>query len=72
MTDRPNSHFIKTDDSKVINERYIRWIKKIDECLEVCTKHDGCHPGQGTHRICKINNGDSYKLLNRYFKEPNT
>lgn len=41
MENTENS-FIKADDIKVINEKFIRWIQKIDQCLEVCTKHDGC------------------------------
>jgi len=35
--------YIKVDNNKVINENCIRWIKKIDECLEVCIKLNGCY-----------------------------
>ena len=59
--------YIKADNNIVINEKYIRWIKKIDECLEVCTKQSGCVPGQETQRICKINMPDSYHKLNVSF-----
>jgi hypothetical protein len=59
--------FLKTDNNKVINEKCIRWVKKMDECLEVCTKTDGCREGADTHRICKINNFHSYEKLNRLF-----
>ena len=42
--------YLKTDDNKVINEKYIRWIKKINDCLEVCTKYTGCNvKNQDTH-----------------------
>ena len=34
--------YIKTDDNKIINEKCIRWVKKMGDCLEVCTKMDGC------------------------------
>jgi hypothetical protein len=59
----------KTDDNKIINEKYIRWIKKLDDCLEVCTKSTGCGGGFGgdTHKICYINNSESYNNLNRLF-----
>ena len=61
--------FIKADDNKVINEKYIKWIKKMDECLQVCTKSTGCGIAIGdTHKICKLNNPDSYKKLNNLFK----
>jgi hypothetical protein len=59
--------YIKADDYKIINEKYIRWIKKVDECLYVCNKLDGCSISN-THKICKLYNPDSYDKLNKYFK----
>jgi len=60
--------YIKTDDNTIINENYIRWVKKMNDCLEVCVKSRGCTAGTiETHKICKINNMDSYNKLNRYF-----
>lgn len=59
--------YLKTDDNKIINERCIVWAKKMDECLDVCIKMDGCFVGSGTHRICKVNNIDSYNKLNKNF-----
>ena len=59
--------YIKTDDNKIINEKCIRWVKLMNECLEVCTKIDGCRAGIDTHKICKQNSPDSYKKLNKYF-----
>ena len=42
----------------------------MDECLAVCTKTVGCSVEDGsTHKICKINNSDSYQKLNKYFEE---
>jgi len=58
--------FIKADDNKIINEKYIRWVKQMDECLAVCCKLDGCDK-HGIHKICKINNLDSYNKLNKLF-----
>ena len=60
--------YIKTDDNKIINEKCIRWIKKFDDCLEVCMKPDGCAIHKDTHRICKLYNLDSYNKLNTNFK----
>ena len=39
-------NYIKTDDNKIVNESCIRWVKKMGDCLEVCTKTTGCntHP----------------------------
>jgi hypothetical protein len=59
--------YIKTDEDIVINEKYIIWIKKLNECLEVCAKSTGCAIGN-THKICKSNNFDSYKKLIHYFE----
>lgn len=41
--------------------------EKIDECLHACTKN-GCTLRINTHKICKENNPDSYKELNKYFE----
>jgi len=65
--DNTNPVFLKTDNNKIINEKCIRWVKKMDECLEVCIKTDGCREGVNTHKICKINNFHSYEKLNRLF-----
>jgi hypothetical protein len=67
MNNNKNS-YLKSDDNKIINEKYIRWVKKMSECLEVCTKFDGCLSGHTTQRICKINNPDSYNKLNKEFE----
>ena len=60
--------YIKTDDNKIINEQCIRWVKKMNDCLEVCVKSIGCDVINGTHRICKVNNPESYNNLNRHFE----
>jgi hypothetical protein len=61
-----NTSYIKTDDNKIINEKQIRWVNKMNECLEVCTKPNGCSKME-THRICKNYSLDSYNRLNKYF-----
>ena len=60
--------YLKTDNDKVINAKHIRWIEKMNECLSVCVKSDGCHPNS-THKICKMNNSSSYAFLNKYFMD---
>ena len=43
--------------------------KKMSECLEVCTKSNGCNSKIGnTHKICRVNNLDSYDKLNKHFE----
>jgi hypothetical protein len=68
-----NNSYIKADDNKIINEKCIKWVKKMSDCLQVCTKSTGCNRenrenGDGTHKICKIYNLDSYNKLNKYFE----
>lgn len=66
--DKNEVSYIKTDNNKIINEKSILWVKKMSECLEVCVKSTGCNVlNLDTHRICKINNLDSYNKLNQYF-----
>ena len=60
--------YIKTDDNKVINKKYIRWVKKMGDCMEVCTKSNGCVLKTNTHTICKLYNLDSYNKLNQQFE----
>jgi hypothetical protein len=61
--------YLKTDDNKIINEKSIKWVKKMGNCLAVCTKSVGCSTENGgTHQICKLNNLDSYNKLNKHFQ----
>ena len=59
--------YIKSDDNTIINEKCIKWVKKMSECMEVCIKTNGCSMQDNTHKICKINSSDSYNKLNKYF-----
>ena len=61
-------NYIKTDDNKVVNENCIRWVKKMNECMEVCTKPDGCILQISTQRVCKSNSPESYNKLNELFE----
>ena len=67
MMEKEEISYIKTDDNKIINEKCIRWVKKMSECLEVCLKTTGCIETKDTHKICKSNNLDSYNKLNKHF-----
>jgi hypothetical protein len=59
--------YIKSDDNTIINEKCIKWVKKMNECMEVCIKSNGCSIQNNTHKICKLNSSDSYNKLNKYF-----
>lgn len=64
-----NQTYIKTDNNTIINEKCIIWVKKMNECLHVCSKSTGCfYDKEDTHKICKINNLDNYNKLNKYFE----
>jgi hypothetical protein len=65
--------YIKTDDNKIINEKCIRWVRKMSDCLEVCTRSNGCEmsvfsDSKDTHKICKKTSSESYDKLNKYFE----
>ena len=60
--------YIKADDSTLINETSIQWVKKIEECLYVCVKKNGCDL-KNTRQICKSNNPDSYSKFNQHFQK---
>ena len=59
--------YIKVDDNKIINEKMIRWVTKMGDCLEICTKSDGCREKLTTHRICRLYNEEGYNKLNKHF-----
>ena len=40
----------------------------MDDCLEICAKSTGCSEKFDTHKICKLNNLNSYRRLNRFFE----
>lgn len=62
-------NYIKVDNNRIINEKCIKWVEKMGECLEVCTKSSGCNVRSGdTSTICKSNNLDSYNKLNKHFE----
>ena len=65
-----NESFIKADNNILINKNAIRWIKKMEECMEVCAKQSGCSVSHkfDTISICKKNSPDSYYKLNKYFE----
>ena len=60
--------FIKADDNTIINVKLIRWVKQMNECMEVCTKMESCNAGRNTMSICKSTSPKSYDILNKYFE----
>ena len=71
MENNSNTVYLKTDDNRIINENCVRWVKKMSDCLEVCIKQSGCAllcDNGDTHKICKLNNPDSYNKLNKHFE----
>ena len=62
-----NKNFIKADNNVLVNKKCIRWMKKMDECILICTKPVGCSSADAL-KVCKINNSISYDLLNKQFQ----
>lgn len=67
-----NENFIKVDGDRILNVNFIRWIKKTDECFNICSRMDGCYSSENTisintHSVCKSTNSESYhKILKLY------
>jgi len=71
MDNNSDQTFIKVDNNKMINEKCIIWVSKMNECLEICTKTTGCSRNltmKDTHTLCKLNNPESYDKLNKSFE----
>jgi len=62
-----NKNFIKADNNVIVKKQSIRWMKKMDECILICSKSTGCSTADA-HRVCEINNSVSYALLNKQFQ----
>ena len=65
--DNTKEDFIKTDGNKVLNVKFIRWMKKMDQCIHICSITTGCNE-YNLQQVCKVNNNDSYDKLNKYFE----
>jgi len=67
-----NENFIKVDGDRILNVNFIRWIKKTDECFNICSRMDGCYSSDksifiNTHSVCKSTNSESHhKILNLF------
>ena len=55
--------YIKADRDKFINEKYIRWIQRINDSMEVCVKFNGCTIGVDTIPVSKALHPESYASL---------
>ena len=66
MNNTKQEDFIKTDENKIINVKFIRWMKKMDDCISICSMMTGCSE-YNLHQVCKVYNSDSYNKLNKYF-----
>lgn len=63
-------NFVKSTGNKLINTKYIRWMKKMDDCIYICSMMNGCNTmnNNNLHQVCKEINNDSYNKLNEFFK----
>lgn len=66
-TYKKQAEFIKIDGDKILNLNSIKWVKRINECMEICMKGDGCYVGD-THKLCKVNTPESYEKINKHFQ----
>ena len=60
--------YLRTDHGIIINEKCIRWVKKMNECLHVCIRTSDLLAFDDTHKICKINSPHSYENMNKHFE----
>jgi hypothetical protein len=67
MDNKENS-YIKINDNTILNKNCIRWVKKMNECLEICSLSTGCY-NDNTMKVCKKDNLKDYNELNRHFQE---
>lgn len=63
--------YLKADDDKIINEHSILWVKKMNNCLEICNRSSGCYVKGDIHQICKDKSPLSFKYLDKHFAPSN-
>jgi hypothetical protein len=71
MENERNTDFIKFNDGLVLNKNHIRWIKKIHDCMYICTKSGGCSASaRSTHVICSSNENqkNDFDKLDQMFR----
>jgi hypothetical protein len=61
--DNKETQYIQTDNNTFINKTHIKWVKQMNECMDMCVKNDGCREVYDTHRICKLANPVNYQKL---------
>lgn len=65
-----DNNFIKISDDEVINQTAIKWMKKMDECIEICINDDCGVTFSGypyTKHVCQFSNKELFNILNRHF-----
>lgn len=65
------SRFFKVGDDTIIHYNYIQWIKKYEDCFEICGKPGGCIKYLQTSKVCKNTNPDGYKAFLKIYTESN-
>ena len=61
--------YLAADDNRIIHKKYIRWVQKMNDAMEVCCKFDGCTLGKDTIKVSKQKNPQSYSVLETMFQE---
>lgn len=59
--------FISVEEKHVINTKCIKWMKKMNDCIHICTHSNGCELKSDVHMVCNFNMPESYNTLNKYF-----
>lgn len=58
--------YVKTDNNLLLSSAHIKWVKQMDECMEICADMHYCTakgPFKNTYSVCKVLNPKSYKNL---------
>jgi len=70
MENNKKNLYIKTDDNKYINLKYIIWAKEVEECIYLCTQSNGCSLRIGElHSVCNSVSPESYNKLLQIVKK---
>jgi hypothetical protein len=61
------TRFLCTDDDIAVNENNIVWVKRIRNCMHICTNTNGCIVKKNTHPVCQDFQPESFARLENLF-----
>lgn len=57
--------FLYLQNGIVVRKSAIRWLRKLDDCVQICANTSSCTPFS-TYSACRKHDGETYEFLNAF------